>query len=187
MGSEGSRHEILTRKDHEALLAKKVSTVTLEDSDSETTDAPAPDSKAPTNDEKPSGFSAEPMDEHEKLSFAAGCLFMDIRRIVAHVSTRWDLYAQGKADLVPVTTTSQPATMLIQRLEEDFMAEFRQIEGLYHLLAGFFPRENPGRAWAALINADSEDPEDVDMVQRADYCFYPIWVLSIGEIPCPLR
>ena len=138
-------------------------------------DAKTLSGKQPSDDQSTQEFVAEPMAEGEKLSLACGCLLLDVQRLVTHVTSLWALYAQGKADLVAITSVSNCAMTLVQRLEEDFMAEFPEIGDVQDLLQGYYWEEDFGQDFDTLLNSNLEVPENIGNLQCAEYCFYPMF------------
>ena len=146
--------------------------LSIADSDSNPSERSCADDRPPVTSQQPPRFSVEPMKEQEKLQFATKCLFLDIRRIITHVTMIWGLYARGKAQLVAVTVVSECAISLVERLEEDYRNEFPNDKDVQQIPYTFYQKD---LHLAVLAQGEPEDPEAMERLQRADITCCPMF------------
>ena len=102
---------------------------------------------------KPAEFEAEPMDDVLKDHFVVSCLMDDVRRIMEYVQNVWQMYADGKIELIAASIPANTAVDIVSRLEEDFENESPHMkEGVKALTWEYIAKCNA----AGLMDSDTQ-------------------------------
>ncbi len=132
---------------------------------------------APAADVKPQSpvpvvveFEAEPMKKEEAEDFAAVCLMNDIDHIMNYVKHLWQLYADGKVELVAASVTAMFAIMIVDRLEDQYLTETERFDDKdYDYAVQVARRRYDLQCKSSGVNATSDLVSDEEVAVTSSY------------------